>query len=195
MIRIRHNRHASFRPSVEMLEVRNLLSTFIVDHLADDMVGDGLNGSLRYCITNATDGDDVTFGDGVTGTINLTGTLPDLTHSISIEGPGPDQLTVRRDTGGNYRIFTVDSRATVHIAGLTISNGAIPFSYGGGILNDGTLTLTDCTVSGNSITLTAIGGISNDLGGTLTLINSTVSGNSGGGSTRRERRRWRGCSG
>jgi hypothetical protein len=42
---------------------------------------------------------------------------------------------------------------------------------GGGILNDGTLTLTHSTVSGNSG-----GGILN--GGTLTLIHSAVSGNS-----------------
>jgi hypothetical protein len=47
MTRLRRRAAASFRPSVEMLEVRNLLSTFTVDHLADDMVGSGLNGSLR----------------------------------------------------------------------------------------------------------------------------------------------------
>jgi hypothetical protein len=43
-------------------------------------------GDLRYCITNATDGDDIKFG--VTGTINLTEALPDRTHSVSIEGSG-----------------------------------------------------------------------------------------------------------
>jgi hypothetical protein len=147
MPRLRRNRTASFRPSVEMLEVRNLLSTFTVDHLADDMVGDGLNGSLRYCITNATDGDDITFRDGVTGTINLTGALPGLNHSISIEGPGPDQMTVRRYTGGFYGIFTMGRATTVGMAGLTISNG-YTFGTGGGISNfGGTLTLTNCTVS------------------------------------------------
>jgi hypothetical protein len=165
-----------------MLEARNLLSTFTVDHLADDLMGNGLNGSLRYCMTNAADEDDIQFGDGVTGTINLTRTLPDLTHSITIQGPSPDQLTVRRDTGGNYRIFTVHGGITVGIGGLTIANGAISLA-GGGISNSGTLTLINCTVSGNSV-LGSIsgGGIYND--GMLTLDNSTVSDNSaasGGG--------------
>ena len=101
MTRISRRRVASFRPFMEVLEDRNLLSTYTVDHLTDDPVGEGLNGSLRYCITHAADGDDITFGEGVTGTINLTGALPNLTHSISIEGPGADLLTVRRDTGGD----------------------------------------------------------------------------------------------
>src|SRR5262245_43273715 len=99
------------RPRLEVLEDRALPSTFMVDHLADDAVGSGLTGSLRYALTNAADNDHITFG--VTGTINLTGALPNLTHSISIEGPGATQLTVRRNTGGSYGIFTVGSGATV----------------------------------------------------------------------------------
>ena len=64
----------AYRPRLEVLESRTLLSTYLVDHLADDGVGSGLNGSLRYCITNAVDGDAINFG--VTGTINLTSALP-----------------------------------------------------------------------------------------------------------------------
>src|SRR5262249_52693710 len=93
----------AYRPPLEGLETRNLLSTYLVDHLADDGVGMGLNGSLRYAITHAVDGDTITFG--VTGTINLNSALPNLTHNISINGPGANLLTVRRDTGGLYGIF------------------------------------------------------------------------------------------
>jgi hypothetical protein len=172
-------RRRYYRPRLEGLEVRNLLSTFTVDHLADDLVGDGLNGSLRYCITNATDGDDIQFG--VQGTINLTRALPDLTHSINIEGPGPDLLTVRRDTGGNYRIFTVGGSNAVSIAGLTIANGYASYDYGGGIYNNhGALTVTNSTVSGNlsaGFGVDGLGGGIYNNGGTLTLTNSTVSGN------------------
>jgi hypothetical protein len=169
MTRLRRRAAASFRPILEMLEVRNLLSTYTVDHLADDMVGDALNGSLRYCLTNATDRDDIQFA--VTGTINLTGPLPVLTHSIGIEGPGADQLTVREDMGGGNSTFVVDSGTTVGMAGLTISNG---YGTAVGIANSGTLTLTNATVSGNYGR-----GISNS--GTLTLTNATVSGNPDGG--------------
>jgi hypothetical protein len=172
----------AYRPRLELLESRALLSTYLVDHLADDLVGTGTSGSLRYCLTQAADGDHITFG--VTGKINLTGALPDLTHSISIEGPGASLMTVRRDTGGNYRIFTVAGATTVSISGLTITNGLVieDRAAGGGIDNAGTLTVSNCTISGN-IALGAIGysragyggGIANF--GTLTLSNSTVAGN------------------
>ncbi len=169
----------AYRPRLEVLEDRTLLSTYLVDHLADDMVGSGTSGSLRYCITNATDGDGIQFG--VTGTINLTGALPDLTRSVSIEGPGPDQLTVRRDTGGSYRIFTVGSGTAVVLSGLTITNGAGSL-VGGGISNRGTLTLNNSTVSDNRAS--SGGGIHNFNSGTLTLTNSTLSGNLVSGSGR-----------
>jgi hypothetical protein len=165
--------HRLFRPGVEVLEVRNLLSTYTVDHLADDLVGSGLNGSLRYCITNATDGDTITFG--VTGTISLTGALPGLTHSIRMLGPGADQLTVRRDTGGDYRIFTVGSGATVGISGLTIATGNHPDGSGGGIWNIGMLTVSDSTISSNTARHGGGGGLVNN--GTLTVNNSTIGGN------------------
>jgi hypothetical protein len=86
----------AYRPRLEVLEDRALLSTYLVDHMADDTVGTGLSGSLRYAITHAVNGDTITFG--VTGTINLTGALPGV-GNISINGPGADLLTVRRDTG------------------------------------------------------------------------------------------------
>jgi len=41
-------RHRPYRPRLELLEDRTLLSVFTVNHLADDLVGSGLNGSLRY---------------------------------------------------------------------------------------------------------------------------------------------------
>jgi hypothetical protein len=171
----------AYRPRLEVLDDRTLPSTFLVDHLADDTVGSGLTGSLRYAIMNATDGDAITFG--VTGTIDLTGALPDLTHSISIEGPGASPMTVRRDTGGNYRIFTVDGDTTVSICGLTITNGYLTGNddfFGGGIANFGTLTLSNSTVAGNRVgelysTAGDGGGIANF--GILTLSNSTVAGN------------------
>jgi hypothetical protein len=162
----------AYRPRLEVLESRTLLSTYLVDHLADDLVGTGTSGSLRYAITHAVDGDAITFG--VTGTINLTGALPDLTHNISINGPGANLLAVRRDTGGYYGIFTV--WATVGISGLTIANG---YYDGGGILNEGSLTLSNCTVTQNSGNDDNVGGggILNDEHSVLTVSNCTVTQN------------------
>ncbi len=59
---------------------------------------------------------------------------------------------------------------------LTMTNSTVSNKPGNGIANSGTLTLTNCTVSGNRGDFFA-GGIDN--GGTVTMTNSTVSGNTG----------------
>src|SRR5262245_60818637 len=148
-------------------------STFVVDRLTDTGEGSGLRGDLRYCITQANQlpGDDtITFT--VTGTINLTSALPNLSTNIDIQGPGSDLLTVRRDTGGFYRIFMVSTNATVSVSGLTISNGSE--GEGGGIYNSGTLTITHSAVSSSSASKG--GGIYNF--GTLRITDSYVSSSS-----------------
>jgi CSLREA domain-containing protein len=171
------------------------------DGVCDDGAG---NCTLRAAIqqANATPGAD-TINFSVTGTINLTGALPVLSTDMTINGPGANLLTVRRDTGGDYRIFTVPSGATVNISGLTVANGRTPdgqgaFSdagNGGGIFNAGTLSITGASVSGNLTgngifidSSTAFwrggdgGGIANT--GTLSLTGVTVSGNHTGTSDR-----------
>jgi hypothetical protein len=67
-------------------------------------------------------------------------------------------LTVRRDTGGDYRIFAlmVNAPGVVTISGLNITNGlasgSFPDDIGGGIANlaSGTANISDCILSGNS---------------------------------------------
>jgi hypothetical protein len=165
----------AYRPCLEILEARNLLSTYMVDRLTDTGTGSGLAGDLSYCIDHAADGDTINFG--VTGTINLGfNSLPALTHSIDIEGPGAAQLTVTGGATGGGSIFWVGSGATVSISGLSITNGHSFSSApgGGGIYNAGTLTVSNCTLSGNSAN--SGGGIYND--GTLTVSNCTLSDNS-----------------
>jgi hypothetical protein len=82
------------------------------------------------------------------GTIDLTRALPDLMASVTIQGPGASLVTVRRNTGGNYRIFTVAADVNVVISGLTIANGRA--AQGGGIyVAGGALTLTDSILSNN----------------------------------------------
>jgi len=152
--------------------------------------------SAGECIAGSSSGSDVIDATGVTGTINLTGALPSITSSMTITGPGSGQLTVRRNTGGDYRIFTV-SNATVIISGLTATNGKTPdvdcgfhdstcTGNGGGIVNSGNLTLTDVAVTanhaGNGITLAGSGGFGGGISstGTLTMTNCSVSGNVAG---------------
>jgi hypothetical protein len=139
---------------------------------------DAGSGSLRQAITdlNASPDSTNTIPISATGQINLQGALPGIGKPVQIQGPGSGSLDVHRQNGGNYGIFFLG--ATAGISGLTISNGAT--DGGAGVVNTGTLTLTDVVVSGNTTTplFTGGGGIANR--GTLTLTNSVVKDNTGG---------------
>jgi CSLREA domain-containing protein len=115
------------RLSIEPLENRLVLTTFTVNTPADTVDADPAVMSLRDAITaaNSQAGDNI-INFSVAGTINLTGALPDLSSNIQIQGPGADSLTVRRDTGGDYRVFTVDAGETVGIDGLTFLMASKP---------------------------------------------------------------------
>ncbi len=104
---------------------------------------------------------------------------------MTISGPGAANLFI---SGNNASSVFVVNGVTATISGVTIENGhngATTFpctGTGGGIYNNGALTVSNSTLSGNSAC--AGGGIYSDTGGTLTIRNSTLSGNSaseGGG--------------
>ncbi len=157
------------RPSVEILESRWVPST--VTNLNDAGVG-----SLRQAILDTPAGGTVDFQPGLTGTIVLTSGELAITHDLTIIGPGADRITV----SGNRlsRIFGInDAHSTVAISALTIAGGSAPASYGGGIVNIGTLTVSNSIISDNSA-IGVGGGIYN--GGLLTVSNSAFNGNSTG---------------
>ncbi len=179
---------------LEALESRTLLSVCTVDRLSDNNPvggGEGGNGrgDLRYCITHAADGNIITFDAGVAGTINLAGALPDLTQSVRITGPGADLLTVRRNAGGNYRIFTVAGSPAVTISGLTLANGLAPVlangnAEGGGLyVAGGRVTLADSVVADNQALASGLGwgGGLFVAGGTVLLRHCIIARNTVGG--------------
>jgi hypothetical protein len=122
---------------------------------------------LRQALRAANDGDTVIFA--VTGTIALTsGGLP-VNKSLTISGPGKDQLSI--DGNQTLLVFGIFPDKTATISGLTIRNGQA------GILNEhGTLTVSNCAVSGNS----DIGLFNDGVPSVLTVSNCVVSGNSSG---------------
>ena len=140
--------------------------------------------TLRGALAVATDGDTIDL-TGLTGTITLTyGTVPverelAVNASITITGPGAGKLAI---DGNNFsRVFHVFG-VTAPISGLTIQNGNANgdidlATTGGGIRNSGTLTLTGCTISGNTAAWNG-GGIYNVAGKSLTVTNCTISDNS-----------------
>jgi photosystem II stability/assembly factor-like uncharacterized protein len=164
-----------FRPCLEILEDRTVLSVLAVTNLADSGVG-----SLRGQIGAAASGDTIVFDSSLRGTIALTSGELDLTGNLTIQGPGAANLTV---SGGNtQRIFHVEPGANVTISGLTIANGHAS-DNGGGIESEGSLSLSNSTLSGNSAG-SAGGGLHflvlNTGSASLTVTGSTFMNNSAG---------------
>jgi CSLREA domain-containing protein len=125
--------------------------TTTADH--DDGICNGTDCTLREAImaaNSAPTDDGIDFF--VTGVINLTSRLPDITDSMEIQGPGAEMLTVQgQEPGSAGRIFNVTTTGLVIISGLTISKG-IPGGtvvFGGGIqsLNGALMSQTALSVT------------------------------------------------
>ena len=185
--RARSRDRRGIRPIVTLLEGRALLSTvpITVTSLADSGVG-----TLRTAITTADAGSAsnqyaIGFASGLTGTINLTEALPNLSNNISIIGPGASQLTINRlSTDTTYfSVLTIYDPTysdnpilqNVSISGVTIEGGNVNTpGPGGGISNAGTLTVTNSFLTNNTSSYMG-GGIENS--GVLTVNSSTFSDN------------------
>ncbi len=161
--------------TVESLEGRTLLSTYTVVSLNDSGTG-----TLRWAITQANQdpkNDTIKFSPGLADqTITLTSGMLSIrkaSGTLTIREPAADQLTISGD--GHGEVFNITPVATVTISGLTITDGV--GENGGGISNEGNLTMTDDTISGNSALGNGGGGIDNQGYGTLTITNSTISDN------------------
>jgi hypothetical protein len=170
-------RRSSYRPRLEAFEDRWLPSQV---GLTVTSLADSGPGTLRAAILTADAGspsDRFTIGFAVKGTIDLQSPLPDLNNSIAIQGPGASSLTVERAAGFSFTsaIVTVDPGQTASLSGLTVANGTE-----GGIQNLGTLSISNCTVSGNSeLSAPLGGGITNAVAAVLTVSDCTISNNPG----------------
>jgi CSLREA domain-containing protein len=131
-------------------------NTITVNTLLDSSVASDGMCSLREAINNAnamsdTTGGDCTAGTGndtiafsVSGTITVASALPSIANTIEIDGTGQ---TIAIDGGGSNSIFVNSSGALTTLNNLTISNGATT-GNGGGVLNNGNLTVTNATFLG-----------------------------------------------
>jgi hypothetical protein len=132
-------------------------------------------GSLRDALAVARDGDKID-ATGASGTILLTSGELQITHNVTIKGPGAGHLAVNGNA--TSRVFE-NFASNVTISGFTITNGFSSNNLGGGILNHGGLTLSDSIIN-NSLAVSG-GGIACDGGGILTVTDSNISGNGAGG--------------
>ncbi|HUB00638.1 MAG TPA: Ig-like domain repeat protein [Terracidiphilus sp.] len=165
-------------------------ATLHVDTLSDTThgtndcsTGAASSCSLRDAITQATtdgNGDTISFNSSLNGgTIILGSALPAISVTVTISGPGANNLTI--SGAGSYQVFTIGTSGTpnVIISGLTVADGKTGNSGGAIAFYGDTLTVTDCAFSGNSVSSASSGGggaiYSNS---TLTVTGSTFSGNS-----------------
>ncbi len=169
-----------FRPRLEILEDRLAPATLTVINNSDTGVSG--DGSLRGEIKAAASGDTINFAaalngaaislSGANGTLNIS---KNLTIDASALGNG-----VTLQGNNSFGILSIASGLTVILNHLTITGGTASSGNGGGILvQSSTLTVQNCTISGN--TAVAGGGIAASGTSNVTVQNSTVSGNTSTG--------------
>jgi titin len=143
-----HRRAAARRPRIEVLEGRELLSTFTVTSTSDSGPG-SLRAAIIASNTNAgASPNAIAFNIGSGGAQNLAllSSLPAITAPVSIDG------TTQPGTGTNLRITLDGSNAGEKATGLTLdaSNSTIKglavifFEHGGILVSGGSHdTITD----------------------------------------------------
>jgi len=174
-----------FRPRLEGLEDRQLLTTYTLNSISGPGIGN--SGDLAYCIQQADAMHNATHPAAsdtiVFSKLFAKPQIIDLTSTLTLSDSHP--LTIKGPAGGKYGpLLTVSGQDSVEVFDIasgkvTISNLAITHgsaTTGGGIKNDGTLKLTNCTLSHDSAAGVG-GGIYNN-GGTIRLTNCTFTNNS-----------------
>src|ERR1044072_1311785 len=123
-------------------------------------------GSLRQALAIANEGDTID-ATGISGVITLTTGQLLVDKSVTINGAGADVLPVDGNAASVvFFIFRNSPGETGHISGLMIRNGRGGV-FGAGIENDGTLAITNSTISGN-LAGELGGGVANSRTATIT---------------------------
>src|SRR5713101_7942097 len=110
-------------------------------------------------------GDTITFS--CSGDIKLASTLQ-IKGSMTLDGSGQ---SVTLDGQNGVQVLKVNSGASFTLNALTIAHGRT-LGTGGGLLNDGTVSITNSTFANNS-SANPGGGLMNENGGMVSITNST----------------------
>lgn len=121
-------------------------------------------GAGTYTLSIGPSGDDA----------GLNGDL-DATQSVVIQGAGQANTTIGAAAGWSDRILETHAGTSVKIVGVTITDGNMLTSNGGGIMSWQDLTLVNTAVYQNNSG--SFGGGISSQNGTVALIKSAVAGN------------------
>ena len=152
-------------------------SNWTVNTLNDDLAGGTcsvISCTLRDALNSATNGDTIQFA--VTGTILLgnAGTLM-ITKNVTINGPGATKLVVDGNSHNansvSGPVLYINKGIIASLIGITIEGGSNVGmgKEGGGIINAGTLKLSNSMILNNGAT--AGGGIANE---DVLVVNNTI---------------------
>jgi hypothetical protein len=179
----------SIHPRLDRLEDRTTPAAFVVTGAGDTIATDGvitLREAITAANTNAASGDapagaagldTITFSPALTGRIiTLTSALPAISEALTIMGLGANKLTINANATG--RVFANNAGVTATISSLTVTGGLVTSGGGGGILNNGNLTLSGVTVTNNTARGVSGGGVlTTGAGAQLTMSGCTDSAN------------------
>jgi hypothetical protein len=154
-------RPAQARPVVELLEDRTVLSSYtaatVADLIADINAANLAGGSNTITLAagksfGLTQADNTMSGDGANG-------LPVIAANNNLTIIGNGDTIARSSAKGTpaFRLFDVAPSASLTLENLTLeggladsSSGSVITARGGAIFNQGALTLSAVTVTGNS---------------------------------------------
>ncbi|MDF7797882.1 choice-of-anchor Q domain-containing protein [Pontiellaceae bacterium B1224] len=196
---------------IDQLATGPTLVTTLTDE--DDSPGAGSETSLREAVKYSAGGSIITFDPALSGqTILLTNGQIQINKSLSIDASAIGGISIDGNANGRIFEIASGATSALSGLTITngLASGSVPGdkgggiyirsgaylaldnaiitgndgrNYGGGIFNDGTTTVSNCTLTGNSAQLGAA--IYNYGSGIITANNSTlannVAGNEGGG--------------
>ncbi|OQD58976.1 adhesin-like protein [Methanobrevibacter arboriphilus JCM 13429 = DSM 1125] len=114
---------------------------------AETTINNSTAGGINGAITNDPI-DTIILDPGVYSGNNNTQIV--INKSVTIKGNGPSN-TVIIDGSNLYRIFNVTGTGTLTLINVTLKDGFAnsPNPFGGAVYNLGTVTMTDCVLTGN----------------------------------------------
>ena len=163
-----------FAAGALMVHGSTAFAELTVDTTADGDDGECVNDcTLREAVATAATGEVIAVP---AGSYDVSLGAIAIDRNLTIVGEGA-QHTVIVGNSPPRRVFTVEAGASVGISDLSISRNLATTS-GGGIRNDGTLTLTDCWLRDAFNPLDTGGGaLRNSVTGILTVERCTISDN------------------
>jgi hypothetical protein len=148
-----------------LLAVRNP-QTFVVTSAEDDGPG-SLREALTEAVQDVTGFDTIKFATNISVIVLTNGELV-IDRNIAIDASAlPNGIQINGNANG--AVFFISGEISVMLDSLTITNGSVPETSGGGIYNQGTLTMNRCTVVGNYSGFYGGGIYNTGIGASLTL--------------------------